>query len=213
MVLEVDETGKTTGNVISARRRQDPGIRRLSKDTTTTSSSTTMSPFSSNPGPPHTANAFYGNWQASAASSNALPSSFLVVRNAQPSDSLSSQGDALGAPYRSRSLTSPTFGTAVPASSTTANPLPIADDISESVYEPDPYDGIASTSAGYPFTERAVSGNSPPSANRQLTGDISDSLGAVMLTTEGIEEAAPSYDTVTGGHSGAFPEEKAAPRR
>lgn len=77
----------------------------------------------------------------------------------------------------------------------------------------DIYGGIARTSVQYSSTERRVSGNSPPPANKDPGGNTEDNLGTLILTTEGTEEeVAPSYEAVVGGHSGAFPEERAAPR-
>jgi len=52
-----------------------------------------------------------------------------------------------------------------------------------------------------------------PMANRELDrGDTEENLGALVLTTEDTieEEMLPNYERFPGGHSGAFPEDKAA---
>ncbi len=209
MVLEVDENGKSAGKVISAKRRQGPNVAQLSEDASSSSYSTTASPLSSSP--MHAANAFYGKWQASAASSAATPSSSLAAPDAH--DSVDPHRDPLGPPlnpYHGLQLTSTAVET---RSSTAANPFLSVDDTGESVSESDIYGGIARTSVQHSSTGRRVSGNSPPPANRDLGRNTEDNLGTLILTTEGTEEeVAPSYEAVVRGHSGAFPEERAAPR-
>ncbi|KAF8317014.1 uncharacterized protein EI90DRAFT_3085683 [Cantharellus anzutake] len=202
MVFEKDEDGRSTGKVIPARR-QSSSHRGSSMETAV---APPQPPTSSNPRLlQHTPKAFYGDWQNTTVSIPLpTPPGPLAAPIARPYNAIIPPRDSLGPPlhpYHGRKSASPAFGRA------SSDPLPLERQQIAATNADDRYDGLGVTSIQ---TLRDGKGDQDGNAsymkrilNADLEGDLIDE----------DEEASPSYEAVIGGHSGAFPEEKAVPRR